>query len=1026
MILSPSTFETIATRPWAHPNLAMLNYNESHLIKLSPDGQLIFVANTNGFYVSGLNGPFVNRSDEVLGKEEFWGIQPMSVQWHPEGKRFAVGSFGSGVRLMELDDSAEVPKIVAWFQRSSSVDALAFSTDGQQLFAGNRGQRIDIYDLDSNEQIGSMKGHLSALRSVAVSPSGNLLASAANDGAIKIWDLSKSTSSKQPAKAPTFGSGESPDGRWGWQQQGTDVLVTDTANGEQVAKLEKFEAGTVIAKFFPEVDRVVFWQCIYHQGSRQFRVVSTRTWRLETTLNAVPLRIPWSSAAGDFFVTSFGDGNLYVFNGRTAELQRWKAHSTGPAVALSPNGERLLSAEAGEIKLWDTHTGMEIANFFGHRPGGYLPCIGWDHQGRYFATASIDQTIKIWNAQEKKLIQTLRGLQSTPSTGYFSFSLDDSSFLGADAFRLKVWDIRSGRELFTFTGDNEQHPVIFDEFRFGDIKTGLGLSEQTLRFAALAKAEALNGNSQALENFEHQTLYHLARELLTSPADLDRDSERVLALSNRALELNPTDPEYLFTHSLAAYRTGHYEESLRTLKLSTDSGFRNLAVAQLLEAVCLKRMGKVAEAQQVCKRATETLKQSPGISTENQAIVDSLANEFLTSANHGPAGEQRIGDVRNAITVTTLADKIDASENGKVSLREAVAIIADGGTIDFDVEGTIELQFGPILIKRSMNILGPGQEQLAISGGGKSRLLIVDDSDPTTLAQVSISGVRLTRGFYAGRVGVEKVGRGAIWLSESLTMEDCLIDENHLPQGTGGAICAWPQSILNLARCSFISNSANLCGAVVAGDSLLNIDSCTFERNSETGHPDSAGGSAVRFNGGVIRICNSTFSNNRTVGGGALALTTFETEAHISHCTFTENVGGGIFTYMYPANIPHQWDFAADNCIFFGNTDMNGKPLDVWSKDDVQVKISHSIIGVDQGGFIDGGDNLIGVDPQLGPLADNGGPTKTYALLEGSPAIDAGSHTTLEFDQRGKPYLRTVNGRPDIGAFEFQSDTKPN
>jgi hypothetical protein len=68
----------------------------------------------------------------------------------------------------------------------------------------------------------------------------------------------------------------------------------------------------------------------------------------------------------------------------------------------------------------------------------------------------------------------------------------------------------------------------------------------------------------------------------------------------------------------------------------------------------------------------------------------------------------------------------------------------------------------------------------------------------------------------------------------------------------------------------------------------------------------------------------------------------------------------------------------------------------------------------------DGVNNTIeGVDPQLGPLADNGGSTQTHALLPGSPALDAGA-TTLTTDQRGEP--RPFGLADDIGAYESQAN----
>jgi hypothetical protein len=61
--------------------------------------------------------------------------------------------------------------------------------------------------------------------------------------------------------------------------------------------------------------------------------------------------------------------------------------------------------------------------------------------------------------------------------------------------------------------------------------------------------------------------------------------------------------------------------------------------------------------------------------------------------------------------------------------------------------------------------------------------------------------------------------------------------------------------------------------------------------------------------------------------------------------------------------------------------------------------------------------NLLGVDPIFEALTDNGGPTRTIALLLGSPALDAGANPDgLTTDQRGQP--RVSNGQADIGAYE--------
>src|SRR5262249_11183309 len=66
--------------------------------------------------------------------------------------------------------------------------------------------------------------------------------------------------------------------------------------------------------------------------------------------------------------------------------------------------------------------------------------------------------------------------------------------------------------------------------------------------------------------------------------------------------------------------------------------------------------------------------------------------------------------------------------------------------------------------------------------------------------------------------------------------------------------------------------------------------------------------------------------------------------------------------------------------------------------------------------------DLVNTDPLLGPLADNGGPALTMALLPGSPAIDAGiSINGVTTDQRGVPRPQGI--APDIGAFESRGFT---
>src|SRR5205814_1783082 len=143
--------------------------------------------------------------------------------------------------------------------------------------------------------------------------------------------------------------------------------------------------------------------------------------------------------------------------------------------------------------------------------------------------------------------------------------------------------------------------------------------------------------------------------------------------------------------------------------------------------------------------------------------------------------------------------------------------------------------------------------------------------------------------------------------------------------------------------------------------------------------------------------------------------------------------GGGVFnaSTLKLTNVT----LAANSAPSGGNIFNQGATLTLNNTIVADNEVGGDIVNV--GGTVQGSNNLVedgsgpagslAVDPKLGTLQDNGGPTQTIALLAGSPAIDRGSNALaaasgLTTDQRGLP--RVVNGglgrTVDIGAFESQ------
>ena len=202
-----------------------------------------------------------------------------------------------------------------------------------------------------------------------------------------------------------------------------------------------------------------------------------------------------------------------------------------------------------------------------------------------------------------------------------------------------------------------------------------------------------------------------------------------------------------------------------------------------------------------------------------------------------------------------------------------------------------------------------------------------------------------------------------------------------------------------------------------------------------------SGNSSLFTGGGIeasittLTMIGSTLSGNTSASYGG-ALHSVSGSFQIAFSTITANmapvgVSGGI--YATGGNAASR---VIRSSIVAGNTnsDLDGDAT-------LFQSAGYNLIGTGNRAsvFNQLGDQTGVTNPQLGALGNNGGPTKTHALLVGSPAIDAGDPAAVAgmngvplYDQRGTPYARVYDGdgaggnRIDIGAVELQTQPLPS
>jgi hypothetical protein len=331
----------------------------------------------------------------------------------------------------------------------------------------------------------------------------------------------------------------------------------------------------------------------------------------------------------------------------------------------------------------------------------------------------------------------------------------------------------------------------------------------------------------------------------------------------------------------------------------------------------------------------------------------------------------------------------NTDDGGPGSLRFAIALAnrtPESDLITFDIPGagphTIDLgtNLPPLINDVSIVNDRPGDRPVTVrrAAANAFRIFTINANKKVLIAGLTIKD------------GNQNPG-GGIYNAGALTVRNSTLQDN--ASSIGGGIFNAMGASLDLRNCSFISNSTTGDGSAVFGadDSNLSIVNSTFAGNS-TGLRG-----AVCIQVAHLSLINSTFSlNSSASGGGSL-----------------HNIGGIV---------------EVGNTIF-----KHGLNANIVSEGGTFTSLGHNLsddaaggdAGVGPGGLLNRAGDIRNTNTGLGALTNNGGPTLTLALLDTSPAINAGDDNVLGppsnlfGDQRG--FARKTGSHVDIGAFESSS-----